>query len=124
MRKFILSVILIILLPILSYTQTPIKSDSLRINEIDKTLQEYGKQQTISNKITIVSVITIGIGTIIGIPAGPLLIVNTIADLTTILISSKSNKRLSKHATDTKAIEGNKTDTIGNPHEQPIQQQR
>jgi hypothetical protein len=106
MRKFILSVILIILLPILSYAQTPIKSDSLRINEIDKTLREYGKQQTISNKITIVSIATIGIGTIIGIPAGPLLIVNTIADLTTILISSKSNKRLSKHATDTKATKG------------------
>ena len=83
----------LLLIPILSFSQ----SDSLRLNSIDSTLRDYGKQQTIANKITIVSIVTIGVGTIIGIPAAPLLVVNTMADLVTILISSKSNKRLAKH---------------------------
>ena len=110
MKKFIITLILILGVSIQSQSQT--KTDSLRINEIDITLREYGRQQTIANKITIVSIVTIGIGTILGIPAEPLLVVNTLADLSTILISSKSNRRLSKHQshpTDTKATEGNKT---------------
>ena len=117
MKKFIITLILILGVSIQSQSQT--KSDSLRINEIDNTLREYGKQQTIANKITIVSIVTIGIGTILGIPAEPLLVINTLADLTTILISSKSNKRLSKHqstptdTTRTKATKGNRTDGIG-----------
>ena len=73
------------------------QSDSMRLNSIDSTLREYGKQQTIANKITIVSIATIGVGTIIGVPAVPLLIVNTAADLVTILITSKSNRKLAKH---------------------------
>ena len=84
---------LLLLIPTLLFSQ----SDSLRLNSIDSTLREYGKQQTIANKITIVSIVSIGVGTILGVPAAPLLIVNTVADLTTILITSKSNKRLSKH---------------------------
>lgn len=77
------------------YSQT--QSDSIRINQIDSTLREYGKQQTIVNKITFISIGVIVVGTIVGVPATPLLIVNTIADLTAILINNKSNKRLSKH---------------------------
>lgn len=73
------------------------QSDSLRLERIDSTIREYGRQQTIANKITIVSIVTIGVGTIVGIPAAPLLVVNTVADLVTILITSKSNRRLSKH---------------------------
>ena len=80
-------------LPLISYSQ----SDSLRLQRIDSTIREYGKQQSLANKITIVSIATIGVGTILGVPAIPLLIVNTVADLTTILITSKSNKKLSKH---------------------------
>ena len=73
------------------------QSDSLRLNSIDSTLRTYGKQQSIANKITIVSIATIGAGTILGIPAAPLLVVNTAADLVTILITSKSNRKLAKH---------------------------
>ena len=88
--------LLLILLLGISLNVYP-QSDSLRLNTIDSTLREYGKQQTIANKITIVSIVTIGVGTILGIPAEPLLIVNTIADLTTLLVSSKSNRKLAKH---------------------------
>ena len=85
--------ILLLLISLNGYSQ----SDSLRLERIDSTLRTYGKQQSIANKITIVSIATITIGTIIGIPAEPLLIVNTAADLVTILITSKSNKKLAKH---------------------------
>ena len=85
--------IMFLLIPTLSFSQ----SDSLRLERIDSTMREYGRKQTIANKITIVSIVTIGVGTVIGIPAAPLLIVNTLADLVTITITSKSNKRLAKH---------------------------
>lgn len=78
-----------------SYSQ-----DSLitkRMDNIDSTMRVYGKQQSIANKISIVSIVTISVGTIIGIPPAPLLIVNTVGDLVTILITSKSNKKLSQH---------------------------
>lgn len=68
-----------------------------RMDNIDSTMRTYGKQQSIANKITIVSIATITIGTILGVPATPLLIVNTVGDLITILITSKSNKKLSQH---------------------------
>ena len=73
------------------------QKDSLRLDSIDSTLREYGRQQTIANKITIVSISSIVIGTIIGIPAAPLLIINTACDFVTIIVSSKSNKKLAKH---------------------------
>ena len=88
---------LLIILTLFITTNLYSQSDSLRLEKIDSTIREYGRQQTIANKITIVSIITIGVGTVVGIPAAPLLVVNTVADLVTILITSKSNRRLSKH---------------------------
>jgi uncharacterized membrane protein SpoIIM required for sporulation len=93
MRKIIIGMFLMIGLN--SYSQ-----DSLitkRMDNIDSTMRVYGKQQSIANKISIVSIVTISVGTIIGIPPAPLLIVNTVGDLVTILITSKSNKKLSQH---------------------------
>jgi Na+/H+ antiporter NhaC len=91
MKKVLLGLLLVVT------TNAYSQSDSIRINQIDSTLRVYGKQQSAANKITIVSIATIGIGTILGVPAVPLLIVNTVADLTTLLITSKSNRKLSKH---------------------------
>jgi len=72
--------------------------DSVRLNKIDSTLREYGHQQTIANKISIVSVSLVLGGTLIGIPAVPLLVGTSLCDLATIIVSSKANKNLSKHA--------------------------
>ena len=91
MKKLLTILLLVVSLNVHS------QSDSVRLERIDSTLRTYGKQQSIANKITIVSIATIGVGTILGIPAAPLLIVNTAADLVTILITSKSNKKLAKH---------------------------
>jgi hypothetical protein len=95
MKKFILIPILILLVSISVYSQT--QTDSLRLEFIDETLREYGRQQSVANKITIVTIGVIGVGTLIGVPALPLLIVNTIGDLTMIIVTSRSNKKLSKH---------------------------
>jgi hypothetical protein len=97
MKKFILIPILILLVPISVYSQTQTQTDSLRLEIIDETLREYGKQQSVANKITIVTIGVIGVGTLIGVPALPLLIVNTVGDLTMIIVTSRSNKKLSKH---------------------------
>jgi len=93
MKNILITIFLIIGLN--CYSQDTVLSK--RMDGIDSTLRVYGKQQTVANKITIVSIFTIGIGTIVGIPAAPLLVVNTVADLVTILITSKSNKKLSEH---------------------------
>ena len=91
MKKLLIGLILLLTLNVYS------QSDSTRLNSIDSTLREYGRQQTIANKITIISISSIVIGTIVGIPATPLLIINTACDFVTIIVSSKSNKKLAKH---------------------------
>jgi Na+/H+ antiporter NhaC len=91
MKKILLGLLLLITTNVYS------QSDSIRINQIDSTLRVYGKQQSTANKITIVSIATIGIGTMLGVPAVSLLVVNSVADLATLLITNKSNKKLSKH---------------------------
>jgi hypothetical protein len=69
--------------------------DSVRLNKIDSTLREYGHQQTIANKISIVSVTMVLGGTLLGVPAVPLLVGTSFCDLATIIVSSKANKKLS-----------------------------
>jgi hypothetical protein len=97
MKKFIFTPIFVLLVSIWGYSQTDVQSDSVRLEIIDETLREYGRQQSVANKITIVTITTIGVGTVLGVPALPLLIVNTVGDLVMILITNKSNKKLSKH---------------------------
>jgi hypothetical protein len=93
MKKILIGLFLMVGLN--SYSQDSLLTK--RMDKIDSTIRVYGKQQSIANKITIVSIATITIGTIVGIPATPLLIVNTVGDLVTILITSKSNRKLSEH---------------------------
>lgn len=98
MRK-IIAILVVGIICVGNVSAQTIQSDSVRLNKIDSTLRDYGRQQSIANKITLVSIVTIIGGTALGIPAAPLLIVNTIADLTTIIVSSKANKKLSKYNT-------------------------
>ena len=93
MKKILIGIFLMIGLN--SYSQDSLLTK--RMDNIDSTMRVYSKQQSVANKITIVSIVTIGVGTIVGIPAAPLLVVNTVADLVTILITSKSNRKLSEH---------------------------
>ena len=93
MKKLLIGIFLMV--GINAYSQDSLLTK--RMDNIDSTMRTYGKQQSVANKITIVSIASITIGTILGVPATPLLIVNTVGDLITILITSKSNKKLSKH---------------------------
>ena len=74
------------------------QSDTLRLQRIDSTLREYGRQQTIANKITLVEIGAIVAGTIAGINPVLLVGINTACDMATLIISSKSNKKLAKHS--------------------------
>jgi len=75
---------------------TKINADEqIRFDRIDSTLHEYGKQQTVANKITVVSILFVVGGTVIGVPTMPLLVATSMCDLATLIVSSKANKRLS-----------------------------
>lgn len=95
--------IIFVLLSFICHSQTHIdtlikqQEDSIKFDNIDKTLRMYGKDQTIANKISIVSVVSVVIGTIVGVPATPLLLITSVCDLTTILVSGKANKKLAKN---------------------------
>jgi Na+/H+ antiporter NhaC len=94
--------IVILLLISLLWAHFVNAQDSVRLNKIDSTLREYGHQQTVANKISIVSVSLVLGGTLIRVPAIPLLVGTSLCDLATIIVSSKANKNLSKHANNTK----------------------
>ena len=93
MRKKIVILLLISIL----WSHYVNAQDSVRLNKIDSTLREYGHQQTIANKISVISILTVVGGSIIGIPTLPLLISTSMCDLATLIVSSKANKQLSKH---------------------------
>lgn len=67
-----------------------------RVTNIEREMQTYGRDQRIANKISLVSIITVVGGSIIGVPTLPLLIGTAACDLATLIVSSKANKRLSK----------------------------
>ena len=87
---------LLLMVPTLLFSQIP--NDSVRLERIDSTLREYGRQQTIANKITLVEIGAIVAGTIAGINPVILVGINTACDMATLIISSKSNKKLAKHS--------------------------
>ena len=96
MKKYVFIIALFLTTNLFSQTEQKLDTMSLRISNIENTLNEYGHQQQILNKITIVSISTITICSLLNVPAAPLLMINTAADLITILISNKSNKKLKK----------------------------
>jgi len=64
--------------------------------EIDSAVTMYGKQLVIANYISIVSFSTVIIGTIIGMPASPLLLTTGVCDFATLLISGHAAKKLAR----------------------------
>ena len=97
MKKLIL-LTLIMLWVYFVNAQTPERyPDSIRLERIDSTLREYGRQQTLANKITLVEIGAIAIGTIAGINPVILVGINTACDLATLLFTSRANKKLAEH---------------------------
>lgn len=71
-------------------------SDSIKIKNIEKELQSYGKQNLITDKVTLLQFGVVIVGTLIGIPALPLLIVTTALNLINVIINWKADKKLSE----------------------------
>jgi hypothetical protein len=90
-----IKILILSFIPFITYSQ--IDSTKYRLDTIDSTLQMYGKGQTLANHVSLVSVVCVVGGTALGIAATPLLIVTSLCDLTTILVSSRANRKLSKH---------------------------
>lgn len=90
-----MKILLMLLIPIITYGQ--IDSTKHRLDTIDSTLNMYGKGQTLANHISLVSVVCVVGGTVLGVAATPLLIATSLCDLATIVISNRYNRKLSKH---------------------------
>lgn len=94
MKKVIL--ILIVILWTLCVNAQQDTTLTNRVTNIETEMQRYGRDQRIANRISLVSIVTVVGGSIIGIPTLPLLIGTSVCDLATLMVSSKANKRLSK----------------------------
>ena len=94
MKKVIL--ILIVILWTLCVNAQQDTTLTNRVTNIETEMQRYGRDQRIANRISLVSIVTVVGGSIIGIPTLPLLIGTSVCDLATLMVSSNANKRLSK----------------------------
>jgi hypothetical protein len=97
MKKLLLSILASIL--ILSANAQIIKreSDSVRLDAIEQTLKSYGRQNVISDKVTMVSIGLVIGGAIFKVKSTPLLVTTSICSLANLIISYKADRRLSRH---------------------------
>ena len=72
-------------------------TDSVRLNNIDNVLKAYGKQNVIADKITLVSIGIVVVGSIFKMKPGNMLIANSVCSLSLLAISYKADLKLSKH---------------------------
>lgn len=68
-----------------------------RLNSIDTTLKGYGKQNVITDKITLGSIAIVIVGTALNAKPGPMLVANSLCSLAILTISYKADLNLSKH---------------------------
>ena len=98
MKRFLLLLVFMLLVNI-SYSQLKEKNinDSIRLENIDNTLRSYGKQNVITDKITLVSIGIVVIGTIANVKPSTMLVTNSLCSLTILAISWKADLKLSKN---------------------------
>ena len=96
MKKIIIVVILLI--SIICSSQE-IKKDSLdyKLNDINTTLKAYGKQNVITDKITLGSIAIVIIGSAFNMKPTPMLVTSSLCSLAILTISYKADLKLSKH---------------------------
>ena len=88
-----------------SYSQIrDIKSDSIRLDNIDNTLRNYGKQNVISDKLTLLSIGIVVVGSIFNMKPEPMLVATSLCSLANLAISWKADINLSKHKFEKKII--------------------
>ena len=74
-----------------------VNQTEIRLNNIDKQLQQYGKQSLIGDRILLTQIVFVVGGAALSIPATPLLIITSACELTNVLISKRADKKLSKY---------------------------
>lgn len=72
-------------------------TDSKRLDAVELQLQQYGKQNLTADQIMLIQIGVVGVGSISGVPAVPLLIVSSACNLVNVLLSKKADKKLSKY---------------------------
>jgi Na+/H+ antiporter NhaC len=75
---------------------TKVQQDSVRLNNIENELRDYGKQSFLTDKITLIQFIVVVCGTIAGIPALPLLLATSTVNLIIVIINWRADKKLSE----------------------------
>ena len=71
--------------------------DTNRLNKIEQTLTQYGKQSVITDRITAASIVLVIGGAIFNMKPTPLLITTSVCSLANLIISYKADRKLSKH---------------------------
>jgi len=71
--------------------------DSLRLENIDNTLKNYGKQNVISDKLTLASIVLVIVGSACNMKPTPMLVSTSLFSLANLIISYKADLHLSKH---------------------------
>ena len=101
MKKIVLLAFLSIwILFVNAQDSTYYKKDSViesRLSIIDTQLQQYGKENTIADKITLVSISIVIFGTALNVKTGPMLVGNSLCSLVILGLSWKADLKLSKH---------------------------
>ena len=93
MKKFII----ILLISFSSFSQVKNDSISYRIDKIDETLKGYGKQNVITDKITLGSIAVVIVGSLCNMKPTPMLVTSSLCSLAILTISYKADLNLSKH---------------------------
>ena len=97
MKKYLL-ILILLSINLKTFSQT----DSLRLNSIENTLKSYGKQNVITDKITLGSIILVVVGSACNMKPTPMLLSTSLLSLLNLSISYKADLKLSK---DKKVIE-------------------
>ena len=92
MKKLITIIILIISFQCFSQ----IKNDTIndRLNKIDQTLKGYGKQNVITDKITLGSIAVVIVGSLCNMKPTPMLVTSSLCSLAILTISYKADLKL------------------------------
>ena len=93
MKKLITVIIFIISVQCFSQ----VENDSIRLNKIEQTLKGYGKQNVITDKITLGSIAIVIIGSLCNVKPTPMLVTSSLCSLAILTISYKADLKLSKN---------------------------
>jgi len=94
MKKLITLICLIV--SIQSFSQVKNDSINYRLDKVEQTLKGYGKQNVITDKITLGSIAVVIVGSVCNMKPTPMLVTSSLCSLAILTISYKADLKLSK----------------------------